>query len=206
MDSLTSGGSMNKTRDRLAGATIAVVLQLGFVTIFVYSLPLILPVKKRPREITFFLPVPREAAKPARAERGRPSSLPSPVAPSAVPPPIVLPPGIAPPRADVQSFGNALFGCAPENRNNLTPEQRAHCSGLAAMPRDTGRVGELPSLVSDPARRAAELADRNTPARVPCVTLTSRSLGFAGAQDNGVMTDPLCMLNGWINGFGGLPP
>ena len=74
---------------------------------------------------------------------------------------------------------------------------------LEAMP---GAVGEPPSLVKDPARRAAELADRNTPARVPCVTLTSRSLGFAGAQDTGVMTDPLCALNGLINGFGGLPP
>ena len=34
---------MNKTRDRLAGAAIAVMLQLGFVSIFVYSLPLIMP-------------------------------------------------------------------------------------------------------------------------------------------------------------------
>jgi hypothetical protein len=117
----------------------------------------------------------------------------------------VLPPA-APPATDLQSFGKALFGCAPENRNNLTPDQRAHCSGLAAMPRDPGRVGELPSLVNDPARREAELADRNTPARVPCVTLTSRSLGFAGAQDTGVMADPLCALRGWIDGFGGLPP
>src|SRR6185312_561184 len=110
-----------------------------------------------------------------------------PAAPPAVPPPLVLPPA-APPESDLQSFGKALFGCAPENRNNLTPDQRAHCSGLAAMPRVTGRVGELPSLVNDPARREAELADRNTPVAVPCVTLTSRSLGFAGAQDTGVMT------------------
>jgi hypothetical protein len=205
MDGLTPGGSMNKTRDRLAGATIAVLLQLGLVTIFVYSLPLILPAKKRAREITFFLPVPHEAAKPAPAPRDRLSPLRAPVAPLVVPPPLVLPP-VAPPGSDLQSFGKALFGCAPENRNNLTPEQRAHCSGLAAMPRDEGRVGELPSLVRDPARREAELAARNTPARVPCVELRTRSLGFAGAQDNGVMTDPLCMLNGWINGFGGLPP
>ena len=144
-------------------------------------------------------------AEPAPASGGRLSPLRSPVAPPAVLPPITPAP-VAPPTAELQSFGKTLFGCAPENRFNLAPEQRARCSGLAATPHDAGRVGELPSLVKDPSRRAAELADRNTPARVPCVTLTSRSLGFAGAQDTGVMADPLCALNGWINGFGGLPP
>jgi hypothetical protein len=198
---------MNRARDRLAGATIAVMLQLGLVTIFIYSLPLVLPVKKRVREITFFLPPPREAARPATGpRRDRPSSLPSPAAPPASLPPMALPPTMAPPATDLQGFGATLFGCAPENRNNLTPEQRARCGNFAALPRDTGRVGEPPSLVKDPARRAAELAARNTPARVPCVTLTSRSFGFAGAQDTGIMTDPLCVLNGWINGYGGLPP
>jgi hypothetical protein len=84
---------MNRARDRLAGATIAVMLQLGLVTIFIYSLPLVLPVKKRVREITFFLPPPREAARPASGpRRDRPSSLPSPAAPPAILPPMALPP------------------------------------------------------------------------------------------------------------------
>src|SRR4029077_20046860 len=63
---------MDKTRDRVAGAAIAVLLQLGLVTIFIYSLPLVMPAKRRPHEITFFLPRLREAVKPhATIRRGR---------------------------------------------------------------------------------------------------------------------------------------
>lgn len=197
--------SMNKTRDRLTGATIAVLLQTGFVAIFIYSLPLMMPAKKLPHEITFFLPRLREVVKPASgSRRGRPSPSPA-MRPLAVPP-IVLPPVAPPPATDLKSFGNALFGCAPENLNNLTAEQRAHCSGFAALPQGKDTVTEPRSLVKDLPRRQAELTARNTPARVPCVELRTRTLGFNGGQDTGVMTDPLCALNGWINGFGGLPP
>jgi len=195
---------MNRTRDRLTGATIAVLLQAGFVAIFIYSLPLMSPAKRLSREITFFLPRLREAVKPVSgSRRGKPAPLPEARLPL-VAPPLALPP--TPPAADLRAFGNALFGCAPENLNNLTPEQRSHCSGFAALPRDGGAVTEPRSLVKDLPRRQAELAARNTPARVPCVELRTRTLGFNGIQDTGIMTDPLCALNGWINGFGGLPP
>ncbi|MES2253613.1 MAG: hypothetical protein V4559_01085 [Pseudomonadota bacterium] len=197
---------MNKTRDRLTGATIAVLLQMGFVAIFIYSLPLMLPAKKLSREITFFLPRLREVARPAPGSlRGRPSTLPSSRTQPLTVPPIILPPVAPPPATDLQTFGNALFGCAPESRNNLTPEQRAHCSAFAAIPRDKDAMAEPRSLVKDLPRRQAELTARNTPARVPCISFRSQALA-AGHQDTGGVVDPLCMLNGWINGFGGLPP
>ena len=193
---------MNKTRDRLTGVAFAVLLQMGFVIIFIYSLPLVMPAKRRTHEITFFLPRLREAVKPAPgSRRGKPSPVPPLVAPQIIPP-VALPP---PPMTDLRAFGNALFGCAPENLNNLTPEQRAHCIGFAALPRDSDGVAESRSLVKDLPRREAELAARNTPARVPCASVRTKSLG-PGFQDTGIMTDPLCVLNGWINGFGGLPP
>ena len=197
---------MNRTRDRLAGATVAVLLQTGFVAIFITSLPLILPAKKRVQEITFFLPRLREVAKPAPgSRRSRPSLLPPPAVQPLTVPPIFLPP-VAPPSAtDLQTFGNALFGCAPENRNNLTPEQRAHCNAFAALPRDQDTAREPGSLVKDLPRRQAELTARNAPARVPCVQFRSQTL-FGGGNDTGGVADPLCLLNGWINGFGGLPP
>jgi len=188
-------------------SAFAVLLQMGFVAIFIYSLPLIMPAKKLSREITFFLPRLREVARPAPgSRRGRPSTLPSPRTQPLTVPPIILPPVAPPPATDLQTFGNALFGCAPEYLNNLTPEQRAHCGAFAALPRDKDTVTEPRSLVADLPRRQAELTARNTPARVPCVELRSRTMGFNGGQDTGVMTDPLCVLNGWINGFGGLPP
>ncbi len=195
---------MNRTRDRLTSVTIAVLLQLGFVTIFIYSLPLMAPPKKLVREITFILPRLREAPKVRPAAR---RSGPSTVSPVPSPQPLPVPAiTVPPPATDLQSFGHALFGCAPENLGNLTPEQRTHCSGLALAPPGTGTVTEPPSLVKDLPRRQAELAARNTPARVPCVSLTSKTIGFNGRQDTGVAVDPLCLLNGWINGFGGLPP
>jgi hypothetical protein len=198
---------MEKTRDRLAGVTIAVLLQMGFVIIFIYSLPLITPAKRISREITFLLPRLREAAKPALNTRsGKPSPSPPLATQPLTVPPIFLPPVITPPATDLQTFGNALFGCAPENLSKLTPEQRSHCGLLAAIPRDKDTVREPPSLVKDLPRRQAELAARNTPARVPCITLKTQTLGFTGHQDTGVGVDPLCLLNGLINGFGGLPP
>ena len=195
---------MNRTRDRLTSVTVAVLLQLGFVTIFITSLPLMTPPKKRVREITFILPRLREAPKVRPAARRTGPSTVSPIpSPQALPLPAIA---VPPPATDLQSFGHALFGCAPENLGNLTPEQRTHCSGFALVPPGTGTVTEPPSLVKDLPRRQGELAARNTPARVPCASLRSKTLGFNGGQDTGVVVDPLCALNGWINGFGGLPP
>jgi hypothetical protein len=196
---------MDKTRDRLAGVAFAVLLQLGFVTIFIASLPLMMPPRKLPREITFVLPPLRDAARPRLpARRGGPPSSPSLATRPLIVPPIVLPPATSPPGTDLRAFGNALFGCAPENLTNLTPDQRSHCSGFAAIPRHKDPVTELRSLVKDLPRREAELTARNTPARVPCIEFRTR--GLSGGQDTGGMVDPLCALNGWINGFGGLPP
>jgi hypothetical protein len=194
---------MGKTRDRLTSVTIAVLLQMGFVTIFIYSLPLLAPPKKPALEMTFYLPRLRQAPKAGAAPRRvRPSpSLPIPNSQRPALPPIAMPP----PTADVQAFGNALFGCAPENLGKLTPEQRTHCSGFAPAPHGSAAATEPPSLVKDLPRREAELAARNTPARVPCASLRTQALGFSGQQTTAIV-DPLCALNGWLNGFGGLPP
>ena len=60
---------MNRTRDRLTSVTVAVLLQMGFVAIFIYSLPLIAPPKKLVREMTFFLPRLRvQVLSPARRQ------------------------------------------------------------------------------------------------------------------------------------------
>lgn len=199
---------MNKTRDRFTSATIAILLQLGLVTIFIYSLPLMVPARKRPHEVTFFLSRLREAVKPVPAARGgRVLPTPSFAPPPPTAPPVLVPPATTPPPAtDLQSFGNQLFGCAPENLNNLTPEQRAHCSRFAALPRDKDAVTEPRSQVKDLPRRQAELAARNAPARVPCIGFRTQALA-GGGQDIGGIVDTLCVLNGLINGFhDGLPP
>ena len=96
-----------------------------------------------------------------------------------------------------------MFGCTPESLGKLTPEQRTHCPAIGA-PRDSTVVIEPSSHVADLPRRQAELAARNTPARVPCTHIETQKL--AGTEQTSLFTDPLCVLNGWINGYGGLPP
>src|SRR6185437_441739 len=112
---------MNRTRDRVVSVAFAALLQMGFVAIFIYSLPLIAPPKKLAREITFLLPRLRQAPRPGAAPRraGPSTIVPLPDLPRLELPPIIMSP---PPATDLQAFGKALFGCAPENLGNLTPE------------------------------------------------------------------------------------
>ena len=112
-------------------------------------------------------------------------------------------PSLAPPvpTPDIRGLGQALFGCAPENLANLTAEQRAHCPGGFSRPDDSAVV-EPPSHVKDPLRRAAEMKARNAPLRVPCTSVINAPVGGGAAAVP--MTDPFCVVEGAIKGFGPL--
>ncbi len=98
----------------------------------------------------------------------------------------------------LREFGRALFGCAPENLPSLTPQQRAHCPAMARP--DASAVIEPPSHVKDPARRAAEMAAKNTPGRIPCSFIMSAPAPF-GATTPAPAVDPVCVLGGLLHGF-----
>lgn len=116
-------------------------------------------------------------------------------------------PSFAPPvpAPDVTGFGQALFGCAPENIPNLTPDQRAHCINGFTRPDDSALV-QPRSQVQDLARREAEMRTKNTPGHIPCaIVMDSHAPGGGGAAPG---VDPLCVIDGLINVFGplnGLP-
>ena len=110
--------------------------------------------------------------------------------------PFTVPP-VAPP--DVTGLGQALFGCAPENLTNLTPEQRAHCTD--SLPHfDDHALLEPKSHVQDPARREAEMRAKKRPGRVPCTSLTEVQTS-PGGSSMVPMVDATCALGGLINGF-----
>jgi hypothetical protein len=115
-------------------------------------------------------------------------------------------PSLAPPVAapDVTGLGQALFGCAPENIPNLTPDQRAHCTDtLGAFTRpDENAVIEPKSHVKDPVRRAAEMRTKNTPGRIPCTEVMTAHTAAGNVAVPG--TDPFCVIGGLLNGFGPL--
>jgi hypothetical protein len=141
-----------------------------------------------------------------------PTPAPATPAPKRKPMPVVPTPGgehsgvlpsLAPPVAppDITGLGQALFGCAPENIPNLTPDQRAHCTNSFTRP-DENAVIEPKSHVKDPARRAAEMATKNTPGRIPCVGVMDAPAphGTVAAPE----INPFCVIGGLLHGFGPL--
>jgi hypothetical protein len=105
-------------------------------------------------------------------------------APRAAVRPIVPPPPTAAPAPSLQGLGQALFGCAPENLVNLTPDQRAHCTGIITRPDDS--VAVPPANV-----RSARGASDTKPlvGRIPCTYITSAPAAHGSA--------PAPMLDLW---------
>lgn len=137
-------------------------------------------------------------AGPARAARPEPTAPvqageTSGAVPSYAPP-------VAPP--DITGLGQAIFGCAPENIPNLTPDQRAHCANaMGGFTRpDEHALVEPKSHVQDPGRREAEMRAKNGQARVPCTSLTEVQTSPGGATIV-PMLDPACVAGGLANGF-----
>lgn len=90
---------------------------------------------------------------------------------------------------DISGLGQALFGCAPENLGNLTPE-RSHCATAFARP-DANAAPS--SHVKDAARWAGELKARGTPGRIPC-TYIAVTPAVAGGGDTKVpMAEFVCL-------------
>ena len=155
------------------------------------------------RELTLVVPpLPRAKPSPQAGIATAPARRPAP------PPLYVLPQ--APPSSqaapDIQSFGQSLFGCAPERYAEMTEDRRAHCPPQFAMP-DPARLSDPPSQVKDPARRAAELAAKNTPGRIPCAVVMEQHTIYGTKAAPGI--DPICAVKGLLFGFGplsGLPP
>jgi hypothetical protein len=89
------------------------------------------------------------------------------------------PPAIAPiPPSDLRGFGQQLFGCAPEALAGLTPQERSRCVTGLTRPDDSAVL--MPrSHVKNPERRAAEMAAKNTTARIPCSYIAvEKSFGY----------------------------
>ena len=124
-------------------------------------------------------PVMRQKIAPSRAQpRGAPfHPLPSFVPPAEVP--------------DIRGLGQAILGCAPENLSNLTPDQRVHCPNAFTRPDDSA-VLEPRSRVKDPNRRAAEMAAKNTPGRIPCTYIAVD----AAQRQAAPAVDWICLADG----------
>lgn len=170
-----------------AGLVVAVhIVAVAFLATSLTTTRLTLPTQ---REIYFFFrPKPPPPAPPRKPVFIPPAEPTAPVFPEAPLPP--APTALIPP--DVKGLGQSLFGCAPENLANLTPQERAHCSGapgIASADSDL-RAGFVEHALQA-ARWSAALHARNTPLTVPCVTPPTGGLGSSLAPP---LVDPHCEL------------
>jgi len=181
---------VNVQRDRVVGLSIALLLQAGFIAVLVQSLHVNVARKLVPREWILLLPKlpapPPEKIVPHIKARPLEAPLPAVSIPRVEPAPQAVP---------LSGLGNALFGCAPQNFSNLSPEDQAKCRGFAMSPPNPDTVAALRSHVRDPEQRAAELAARRAPARVDCTHVETEIIDNI-AQDHKLFVDPLCALKG----------
>lgn len=100
---------------------------------------------------------------------------------------ITLPPLTG--QTDLNGFHALLFGCAPQNLINLTPEERAQCKTEMARekPDDFTADHAGPSHAKDPEHWARALMRRQQPTLLPCFP-------------PGIQT-PGCLATGLTSGF-----
>jgi hypothetical protein len=152
---------------RAAGALLAGAVQALFVTaLLLWAVP---PLSRvRPEKEIIFRLAPKAPPAPSVRIIGAPTApIRKPVASALAPSPAA--PSVAAPPSGIAGFGQSLFGCAPENYANLTPDARTHCikpgEGLA-----TNRQPDLMggnSHVKDNARWANAMAHRQTLRMMP---------------------------------------
>ena len=163
---------------RLAGAAGALLMQCGFLLLFLMSMQKITPPVAASHELVFTLP---------RLTRPQPPP-PQPLAPTRAPVRTALPrlrsckhPHLPSRRRrrrampDLRNFGQALNGCAPEHYQSLTPEQKARCirPGAGVAIQEFPNLMGTPSHVKDEAHWQEEWAREKSPALLPCGGFTN---------------------------------
>ena len=176
---------------RLAGAALVAAIHVLFVSFLLISLPIQVPPLPTAREMfLMFRPAPKTVRLPRKIE--------PPGTARAGPPLFHYAPSTAITILPTAKNGLSLslFGCAPENLANLTPDERAHCGdGLSAASLRADFPGAPHELSLDPGRWAQAIRDRNTPLRVACTSLTKTAGKGPGQSANTLMVDPLCVLS-----------
>jgi hypothetical protein len=196
--------SAQKYLERAGAVALLLLIHAMFISLLLNAKMKIASAPQTGQEI--LLPLVIQPARPLKPEREskRPKS-------NRAPPQLhALPPRFSTPEAqpDLTGVGQALFDCDLGNLAGMSPEARAKCpqSMTARTPPGTIEAG-MPkkTLALQGDRWAASIVARQKPSQVPCVSLEQGPVSPFGGQkpSTTVMTDPLCALNGLINGFGG---
>lgn len=153
-------------RDRTSSAVLALVVQAGFLLLFLLSSQHLAPLRGPTRETILLLhPLPQTAprmidARGTFVRKAKPIQVP--IIPNITSPSLAPPSGIA-------GFGRLLFGCAPEHYADLLPDERAHCPkpGEGMVANQPPDLMGGPSHVKDNPRWANAMAHKQTLPMLP---------------------------------------
>ncbi len=174
-------------RSRLLGIGAAIAVHLLIVAFILSGLPKYRPAFHGARELILAL---MPAPKPVEVQKTRdlPSrrSAPTVRSPDSRPVTILQ---TAPSRGE--ELRVPFLRCAPEHLGDLPPEERVKCGGFGFTPPDDKTLLAFRSHVREPGLRAAELAERNAPARADCTYMDSHVV-LNMVRENSLLVDPLC--------------
>lgn len=200
-------------RDRLPSAAAAIALQAGLLALLLLSFEAVRHITEE-QEHTIFLPpllrpVPQNRAR-VTPRREPETALPPPVTAQPLPPQTVIPEAAPGGGTGIQmAQPPGTIDCRPENYVHLNGSDRAACTRAWEKPRDdkTMVMDPNPPVKNAPIWQS-EIERRNTPPRVPCVSLTSGAVGEGGyvREDHGVRLDISCALKALREGPQILPP
>jgi hypothetical protein len=180
----------------LAGAAGALVLQGGFLLMFLASMPALRPPPELGRELDLILPrfrplPPRPPSQPQGALGSVTVTPPLFLAPPNMPGNALTRP-ILPAAPGIGTFGQALNGCAPEKYSSLPPDQQARCPrpGAGVAIQEVPNLMGSPSHVKDEAHWQAEWAREKSPVWLPCTGGFINFICLAQKIANGSLTDP----------------
>ena len=164
-ESWPPSSAVERLRQRAASAVLALAVQALFITaLLLWAVP---PVARPEKEIVFRLMPAAPPAPPVRIV-GTPSQPTRKPVASAPAPSQAAPPTIAPP-SGIAGIGQGLFGCAPQNYANLTPDQRSRCTkpGEGLAHNDVPDLMHGQTHVKQNARWANAMAHKQTLPMLP---------------------------------------
>ena len=163
---------MKKISDRFASSAAALALQFGFLLLIAQALHFTAPHKPLARELVLILPRLRAISHPPlpRLPGRRAPFVMAPARPQRLPPSPSSTAPVNPPLDTIRGFGRALNDCAPENYNNLSVEEKAHCVPLGAgvAIQEAPNLMGSPSQVKNQALWQEEWAREQSPLLLPC--------------------------------------
>jgi hypothetical protein len=189
-------------RDRLPSAAAAIALQGGLLALLVLSFEVVRHVAPEKETFITLPPLARPEAQRAPVvidARPRASTVTPPAAENVTPrftapPDLALPP--APDNTLSPAPGRAVTACGAPGAGGqgACPPARAGSQSDEIPLHPESRVKNAPIWQS-------EIERRDTPPRVPCVSLTNNAIGLGGFQkeDHGARLDITCALKEWGN-------